>query len=312
MEKNKNPNYILFSVALSCACIVFGVLCIYHTSIEFFARYALLFSFLIGGVFILICVLASIFSLKGKETATKTTLSLLVFLLFCLIVLFVLQSTGFFLVVQDETSLQNYLEKAGIWMPVAYVVLQYLQVVILPIPSVVSTLAGVALFGALKTVIFSFIGIWLGSVTAFFVGRKLGYKAVAWIVGKETLTKWRKKLKGKDNFVLTIMFFLPVFPDDLLCFVSGLSTMSNKFFFVMMSISRIVGITATCYSFEFIPFNTWWGILVWGIIVVGFIIAFAYLYKNLDKINAKFFKKTRQKSGEQHNIPLMNSKKKEK
>ena len=172
-------------------------------------------------------------------------------------------------------------------MPILYIVLQYLQVVILPIPSIVSTVAGVALFGPFKTAVYSLIGIVLGSVTAFFVGRKLGNRAVSWIIGKETLLKWQKKLKGKDSLFLTVMFLLPVFPDDVLCFVAGLSSMKVKYFLLMISISRILAVFATCYSFQLIPFNTWWGLTLWGVFIVGIVAAFVVIYKNMDRLQAK-------------------------
>ena len=172
-------------------------------------------------------------------------------------------------------------------MPAFYILLQYLQVVVLPIPSIVSTVAGLALFGPFWTTVFSLIGIILGSVTAFFVGRKLGNKAVAWMVGEDALKKWQTKLKGKDNLVLTVMFVLPLFPDDILCFLAGLSSMSFSYFIVMMTIARVLAISATCYSIDLIPFDTWWGLLIWGILLATLIFAFIWIYKNLDKIQKK-------------------------
>ena len=121
----------------------------------------------------------------------------------------------------------------------------------------------------------------------------MGYKAVAWMVGKDDLDKWQKKIKGKDNFILTAMFILPLFPDDILCFVAGLSSMSWQYFVVMIVISRLIGIAGTCYSVNFIPFNTWWGILIWGILIAALVVAFVFLYKNMDAINNWFNKKFR-------------------
>ena len=111
------------------------------------------------------------------------------------------------------------------------------------------------------------------------------------MVGEETLDKWQKKLKGKDNIVLTLMFLLPVFPDDILCFIAGLSSMSTLYFIIMIIISRILGVTATCYSVELIPFNTWWGLTIWGVIFLVFIIGFILIYKNLDKIQERLSKR---------------------
>ena len=180
-------------------------------------------------------------------------------------------------------------------MPTVYIVLQYLQVVILPIPGVVSTAVGVALFGPFLTIFYSLIGILLGSFTAFYIGRKLGGKAVAWLIGDETLSAWQKKLKGKDNFVLTLMFLLPMFPDDILCFIAGLSTMTIRYFIIMITVSRVFAVTATCYSFQFIPFNTWWGVLLWAILFASIIIAFVLIYKNMDVIQKKLSKRKRKK-----------------
>jgi uncharacterized membrane protein YdjX (TVP38/TMEM64 family) len=222
-------------------------------------------------------------------------LSALIVLLFILVVLFIIVKTDFISILQSPELYQEFLKKTGAWMPILYILLQFLQVVLLPIPSVVSTLAGVALFGPLKTSIYSLIGILAGSFTGFLVGRKLGYKAVAWLVGEEELKKWLKKVKGKDNLVLTMMFILPLFPDDVLCFISGLSTMSCSYFTVMIIISRILSVTTTCFSFEFIPFTTWWGLLIWALIFLSVITLFIFLYKNLDKINEWVSKKKKKR-----------------
>lgn len=173
-------------------------------------------------------------------------------------------------------------------MPVFYILLQYLQVVLLPIPGFVSTAAGVALFGPFYTFLYSFIGVTLGSLTAFYIGRKFGNKAVAWMIGEDVLKKWMKKVKGKDNFILTAMFFLPIFPDDVLCFIAGLSSMTTKYFVWMIIVSRLLAILTTCYSVNFIPFNTWWGISVWIGLILFIVVLFIALYKNLDKIQGKF------------------------
>lgn len=111
------------------------------------------------------------------------------------------------------------------------------------------------------------------------------------MVGEDTLSKWQKKLKGKDNILLTLMFLLPVFPDDILCFIAGLSSMSTLYFIIMIVISRILAVTTTCYSIDLIPLNTWWGLTVWGVIFLVLIVGFIAIYKNLDKIQAGLSKR---------------------
>lgn len=292
-EKNKKRVLIWLFVffILTVGCIVFGVLCIYAAKNAFFIKHAWWLTIVASVLFSALCGFSVWFVLSKKEILYKTALSIYIFLLFCLVLCFILQKTGFFHVIKDADSLQAYLQTAGRWMPAMYIALQYLQVVILPIPSIVSTVAGVALFGAFQTTIYSLIGILLGSLTAFFIGRKLGHKAVVWLVGEDSLIKWQKKLKGKDNLVLTLMFMLPLFPDDVLCFLAGLSSMSFLYFLVMIFIARVLAVSATCYSFDFIPFNTWWGLLIWGVIIASIVTAFILIYKNLDKIQSRLSKR---------------------
>lgn len=298
-RKNGGVLPLIFAFfALTIASVVFAILCIYGTRIAFLASNPLLFALLASGLLIALFLLSVWFALRGKEVWYKSSLSAFIFILFALIVLYVLQQTGFFNVIQDENSLQEYLASKGAWMPVVYTVLQYLQVVILPIPSIVSTVAGVALFGSFQTMIYSLIGVLLGSFTGFFIGRKLGNKAVSWMIGEETMNKWQKKIKGKDYLLLTLMFILPVFPDDALCFVAGLSTMTWRYFSVMIVISRILQISVTCYSIDLIPFTTWWGLLIWVVFFAGLLLGFVLIYKNIDKVQAwisKRFKSNKKK-----------------
>ena len=80
------------------------------------------------------------------------------------------------------------------------------------------------------------------------------------------------------------MFLLPMFPDDVLCFVAGLSTMSTKYFLTIISISRLLIVFATCFSFQIIPINTWWGLLLWGLIILVVGVVFFLIYKHKDTV----------------------------
>ena len=168
---------------------------------------------------------------------------------------------------------------------ILYIVFCFLQVVILPVPGSVTVAAGVALFGPLWCSVYSFIGITLGSITAFAIGRWIGDRAVQWIVGKDTLKKWLEKLKGKDYLILSIMFLLPLFPDDVLCFVAGLSSMTWPYFLVMITITRATSVLGTAYSVGLIPFTTWWGILIWLVLGILIVLAFWLVCKYSDKID---------------------------
>ena len=257
-----------------------------------------------GSVLSLVILLIGIVgSLRGKEVLAKTCFLAQVLLLLAAVIFYVIIRTGFIEVIRDEEEFRAFLERAGVWMSLVFIALQFLQVVILPIPSTVTVVAGSALFGPLLGSIYSLIGILLGSFTAFAVGRFAGYRVVAWLVGKETLDTWLKKIKGKDKIFLSAMFVLPVFPDDVLCFVAGLSSMSFGLFALVIVISRILAIFTTSYSVSLIPFDTWWGLLIWALIAVAVVVVFFLLYKKsdviLERIHKLFHREVRIKEKEE-------------
>ncbi len=283
--------HILLISFAAVAAQVFFVLCLtfFHAQ---WPRWVLILS-LCGATLFNLGLLSTdiIFFLRKKELVYKSCIIAYVLLVFTAIIFYVLLKTGFLEIFQSEESLESYLERTGTFMSVLFVILQFLQVVILPIPSTVTVVAGSALFGPLRGSLLSLLGIVLGSLCAFFVGRYAGYRVVAWIVGKDTLDKWLKKVKGKDKLLLSAMFLLPVFPDDILCFVAGLSSMSVWLFLGVIIISRVLAIFTTSYSITLIPFNTWWGILTWAAIFVLIAFLFVLLYKKTDVILAWFEKK---------------------
>lgn len=258
---------------------------------------------LISSVTIVVAIITTIalaYATADKKTVYKVSLVVLALISFSLLVMYFLKISGVGDKIDSVEDLRNYVASFGYLAIVIYVIVNILQVVLLPIPGFISVGTGVALFGPLKTAVFSLLGILIGSFMAFFIGKVLGYRVVKWIVGKETLDKWLNSVKNKDKIILTFMFLFPFFPDDVLCFVAGLSSMSTGYFVIMITVCRVISVFLSAYSLNgnIIPYNTWWGIVLWIIVIALTVIATVFLYKNGDKIqNAikKRFKLRRKK-----------------
>lgn len=178
-----------------------------------------------------------------------------------------------------------------------FMLIQFTQVALIPIPALVTTLAGVAIYGAFETFILSTIAIIIGSLFAFFVlGRMFGYKLVKWIAGAETTDKYRDLLNKKGKYLFVLMLLLPVFPDDILCMIAGITTMKGKFFTIATLITRPITTFFICYfsGGQIIPYSGW-GLIAWPIILILMAILFTWTYKHNEQIeyyiaNLKFFK----------------------
>ena len=123
----------------------------------------------------------------------------------------------------DPEQLKQQVQAAGIWGPLVFIAFQFLQVVVAPIPGqAVGVLAG-ALFGVFWGTLYTMIGAFLGFTAIFYVSRKLGRPFVERFVSTEHLEKFDYLTKRSGPFVFFLIFLLPAFPDDIICYIAGLS-----------------------------------------------------------------------------------------
>ena len=184
------------------------------------------------------------------------------------LIYFLLEVTGLWEKLNSVDKLQTVILELGFWGRFMFVFLQFLQVTFIPLPSPVLIIVGSLIYGPFEAGLLSLSGILFGSAFAFFIGRYFGRKIVAFMVGDKTADKWEKFLSGcKYTFVL--MMLLPLFPDDVLCLVAGLTDMNWTFFMVTQFITRPIGIFLVSYfsSGDIIPYHGW-GLVVWGVILI--------------------------------------------
>ena len=227
----------------------------------------------------------------------KVFRSLIVFAaigLFLLLIYYILVWTGLWESLNSVEKLRTLILDLGFWGRITFVFLQFLQVTFVPIPSTILTIGGAIIYGPLQGALLSLAGILLGSTLAFMLGRQFGRRLVSFMVGKETCEKWVKFL-SRAKYSFFIMMLLPIFPDDVLCLVAGLTNMSWAFFVLTNLITRPIGIFTTSYlgSGELIPYHGW-GLIVWAIILVAAVILMWLVTKyqsNIEQFNLKVFKK---------------------
>ena len=108
----------------------------------------------------------------------------------------------------SKEELQTYIESTGAIAPLVFVFVSFLQVTFVPIPGSVTILVGNYLFGAWFSFLYSYIGMFIGAMLAYFLGRIIGRPFINWVAGsKEEADRWIKKLKGKEKVLLFFMFY---------------------------------------------------------------------------------------------------------
>ncbi|MFV0558025.1 MAG: TVP38/TMEM64 family protein [Enterococcus sp.] len=116
--------------------------------------------------------------------------------------------------------------------PLIFILLQVVQVVIPIIPGGISSAAGVLIFGPFAGFIYNYIGISIGSIIVFLLGRKYGKPFIMNMVSAKTYNKYVGWLDNQNRFdrLFALAIFFPVAPDDALCLMAGLTNISLKKF----------------------------------------------------------------------------------
>lgn len=132
----------------------------------------------------------------------------------------------------SSRAFNAYILSLGAAAAVVFTIVQAIQVVVPILPGAIGCVAGIFAFGPVWGLVYSYIGICAGSIAAFMISRRYGMPMVRRFVGKKRLDKyinWLDKGNKFDKF-LTIMILSPVAPDDILCFLAGLTKMTLKKF----------------------------------------------------------------------------------
>lgn len=141
---------------------------------------------------------------------------------------------------RDEARLREAVNSFGLLGPLVFIGLQFLQVVIFVIPGEVVQIAGGYIYGPWLGLVYSLLGIGLGSAADFFMARALGRPFVEVCIRKETVEKFDGTIShGGGLAALFLLFLLPGTPKDALCYISGLSAISFPLFFLVSLLGRL-------------------------------------------------------------------------
>lgn len=173
-----------------------------------------------------------------------------------LTILTILGSVGFAFygyqkgIFESRQTLEEFISRAGIWGPAFFVFIQALQVVIPVLPGFVTCIAGAIVFGPLPGFLYSYLGMCIGSILAFSIARRFGTGFVKKMVSERNYEKyilWLEK-GNKFDFLFAAAIFLPAAPDDVLCFIAGLTRMTWQKFTAIILLGKPFVIALYCLA----------------------------------------------------------------
>jgi uncharacterized membrane protein YdjX (TVP38/TMEM64 family) len=157
-----------------------------------------------------------------------------------------IKAVEFYYLLHDQHHLKAIITSFGAYSPLAYILIQVTQVVVAPIPGGLIEFMGGYLFGVKAGFFYSMIGVIFGSWLAFSLARLFEKVAVEKFVHIRTMKKF-DYLVGHEGVILSFLLFLiPGFPKDALCYILGLTPMHLGIFLFISTIGRIPGVLMAC------------------------------------------------------------------
>ncbi len=188
------------------------------------------------------------FSYKHYTILNYKVLNVLSIVLTALLVVFSIYAynQGWFTSLE---ALQTLIDSHGVAAPIIFVISQIAQVVFPIIPGGLGCLAGVLLFGPVEGFIYNYLGICIGSLIVFAISKYYGSNLMYNIFPRNLVkryNKWINKGKRFEKFFFWAIF-VPVAPDDFLCYLAGTTSMTWKKYTAIIFTAKIASIAA--YSF---------------------------------------------------------------
>lgn len=181
-------------------------------------------------------------------------------------------------VFSSPARIEAVVDSWGLWGPLVFVALQFVQVVIFVIPGEIPQIAGGYLFGLFPGTAFSVLGILLGSSFNFLLARILGVPFVRALFGERRLRSFdRIAHSPRAQIGFFLLFVIPGIPKDILCYVAGLSPFRFVAFTAISTLGRLPGIVGSAAMGDAAASKEWvLALVLLGLAVVLFLLGMTF------------------------------------
>jgi uncharacterized membrane protein YdjX (TVP38/TMEM64 family) len=179
----------------------------------------------------------------------------------------------------NSDKLSKFLQSLGPYSPAVFVLLQILQVAAAPFPGELTGVVGGYVYGETMGFVLSTVGLTIGSWVAFELASILGRPFVERFVSQEVLRKFDFLTTNTGATICFLLFLIPGFPKDYLCYLLGLSRMKLGTFLIVSIIGRMPGTYLLTVQGAKFRNQEYYTVAIVGA-VSAVILLLAYLYRN--------------------------------
>jgi uncharacterized membrane protein YdjX (TVP38/TMEM64 family) len=183
--------------------------------------------------------------------------------------------------VADEEQIEAWIERLGVWGPIAIIALEVLQTFVAPIPGQAIEAASGYLYGPWCGTLYAMIGKVIGSLIIFLLAQRFGRPLAIQLAGQESITRVDELARRRGALFFFLIWLFPLMPDDLACVAAGLTPMPTHQFLILMTLGRLPGVfAAVMVGARATDIEALW----WGVLLVAIALAAVVLWHWGDRI----------------------------
>lgn len=173
-----------------------------------------------------------------------------------------------FALFEEPEKLVAWVRSAGAWGPVIVIALAIAQTIAAPIPGQVVNFVSGYLYGLWSGMLYSWIGLVVGTGIAMAIGRYAGRPIVERIIGAKLLDRVDHVARNRGLGFFFLFFLIPGLPDDVLCFVAGMTTLPLRALVLISAVARIPGLLGSAWLGAYayaLPWQAWVALALLGL-----------------------------------------------
>ena len=147
----------------------------------------------------------------------------------------------------SRASLRTIFDASGEQSGLIFVLVQIGQVLLAPIPGQLLGLMGGSLFGFWHGLFLTVLGLAIGSAIAMGSSRLLGDTVVRRFVPAPILRRFDHLAGTSGLWSFFLIFLLPFFPDDAICFMAGLTQLPLHRLLLVSTLGRLPGVAVLSF-----------------------------------------------------------------
>jgi uncharacterized membrane protein YdjX (TVP38/TMEM64 family) len=181
----------------------------------------------------------------------------------------------------DKEAVRNLVSGYGIFAPFLFMLIQIGQNIIAPIAHYPILLAGGFIFGPVLGFLYNWLGTSIGTISIILLSRKFGRPLINKMVSQKFIKKYDHIIQKLSPYGLFLIYALPIFPDDEISYLIGVSVMPVKSIVSAVILGKIPGAGLSFMGDEVVKGISPTVILQVAVLIIGTLFYFRKNIKNL-------------------------------